>query len=221
MPSNHIPRRNFPAPIASAAPISVFMKLTTSFVIHRKPSFSCKVAPIRLSALVAKNAATVATATPGTSMRSTAKPYNASASPPTAAAAVPSAETAPSVPGSTLSKVVMRKAVLPYALPISDAKVSASLVARDATYPRTKRSEEIPRKESPCTEAAAQTRPVRAEPHTFSGPLRPPRPSAIPAFCFSSNFTFVTAWPKNRYSTQSDHPLHPNVVQSNVPKATE
>jgi hypothetical protein len=67
--------------------------------------------------------------------------------PPKNAASVPSADTAPSVPGSTLWNVVIKKVVFPYALPISDAKVSDNLVARDAVKASTKRGAGIPRKE--------------------------------------------------------------------------
>mmetsp|Transcript_3347 Transcript_3347/g.3907 ORF Transcript_3347/g.3907 Transcript_3347/m.3907 type:complete len:106 (+) Transcript_3347:139-456(+) len=52
--------KNLPSPIAIPAPITVLIKLTTSFVIHSNPFFPCIVAPIQLSALVARNAAIVA-----------------------------------------------------------------------------------------------------------------------------------------------------------------
>lgn len=42
------------------APITVLKKFTTSFVIHSNPFFPCNVAPIKLSAFVARKAANVA-----------------------------------------------------------------------------------------------------------------------------------------------------------------
>lgn len=119
--------------IASAAPINVFRKFITSFVIHLRFGFPCNVAPRRLSMFVAIKAADTEIGMAVVGIKPTAHPYKVSSSPPSIDAAVPSAETAPSVPGSTLSKVVIRNVVLPYALPISDAKVSASFVERDAT----------------------------------------------------------------------------------------
>ena len=62
--TNHMPRASTPSSIATAAPINVLKKLTTSFDIQPKPSFSCNVAPIKLSIMVATNAAIVATTTP-------------------------------------------------------------------------------------------------------------------------------------------------------------
>eukprot|EP00590_Aulacoseira_subarctica_P003899 CAMPEP_0172422896 /NCGR_PEP_ID=MMETSP1064-20121228/9008_1 /TAXON_ID=202472 /ORGANISM="Aulacoseira subarctica , Strain CCAP 1002/5" /LENGTH=54 /DNA_ID=CAMNT_0013163983 /DNA_START=264 /DNA_END=428 /DNA_ORIENTATION=- len=53
------------------------------------------------------------------------------------AATVPSTDIAPSVPGGTLSNVVIKNAVFPYAFPISLANVSASFVASDDTKART------------------------------------------------------------------------------------
>jgi hypothetical protein len=99
------------------------------------PFLSCNVAPITLSTLVAKKAAKVAIPTPFALIRPMAYPLDSQDQPPTTDAALPSAETAPSVPGLTRSKVVIRNVVFPYAFPISDANVSASLVESDATYP--------------------------------------------------------------------------------------
>mmetsp|Transcript_2 Transcript_2/g.3 ORF Transcript_2/g.3 Transcript_2/m.3 type:complete len:207 (-) Transcript_2:530-1150(-) len=182
----HIPNISTPPKMAMKAPISVLMKLTTSFVMNSNPSFSWSVAPIKLSAFVARKAAMVDTMTPGQLIKWMAYPKSDSSRPPTTAAAVPSAETAPSVPGLTRSNVVIRNVVFPYAFPISLANVSASLVARDATYANKYTSDDMPRKDPPpCTEHAAQIKPVSADPHTFSGPRRPPRASAIPAFSFS------------------------------------
>ena len=94
---------------------------------------SCNVAPSMLSMLVAIKAAITDITMAGAEIKPTLHPYNDSISPPSTEAAVPSAETAPSVPGSTLSRVVIKKVVLPYALPISEAKVSANLVDSEAT----------------------------------------------------------------------------------------
>jgi hypothetical protein len=122
-----------PAAIAMAAPISVFRKLITSLVIHLRLGLSCNVAPNILSMLVAMNAAATDISRAGAGIKPTAHPYNDNSSPPSTAAAVPSADTAPSVPGSTRSRVVIKNVVLPYALPISEANVSANLVDSEAT----------------------------------------------------------------------------------------
>mmetsp|Transcript_11638 Transcript_11638/g.20981 ORF Transcript_11638/g.20981 Transcript_11638/m.20981 type:complete len:206 (-) Transcript_11638:554-1171(-) len=200
----HMPRTSTPIAMATAAPINVLKKLTTSFVIHPNPSFSCNVAPIKLSHIVAKNAANVATPNPSNDdINPTPRyAYAESDNPPTTDANVPSSEIAPSVPLGTLFKLVIKNVVLPYAFPISLAKVSANLVANDATYPSTHTSFEMPRASTPdLTEIAAamaHKEPVKALPQTFSGPLRPPLPSAMPSDSFSSNPILVTSCPRKR-----------------------
>ena len=54
--------------------------------------------------------------------------------------------------------------------------------------------------------------------HKFSGPLLPPRDSAMPAFSLSANLTLVTAEPRNKYNTVKLQPLHPSLCQSIVPR---
>ena len=117
-----------------------------------------------LSILVAIKAAATEIGTARPLINPIDQPYNDKSKPPTAAAAVPSADTAPSVPGSTLSNVVIKNVVLPYAFPISEAKVSANFVAKEATYPSRKRSDVIPKKVGPRTEQSAQASPVAADP---------------------------------------------------------
>mmetsp|Transcript_31715 Transcript_31715/g.75695 ORF Transcript_31715/g.75695 Transcript_31715/m.75695 type:complete len:205 (-) Transcript_31715:40-654(-) len=68
---------------------------------------------------------------------------------------------------------------------------------------------------------AAQSVAVIADPQTFSAPLLPPLPSAIPRASFSSKPTLVTACPRNRYKTQTDQTLQPPAAQSIVPSASE
>lgn len=122
-----------PAEIAKTAPMRVLIKLITSLVTHSKFGFPCNVAPNKLSIFVAINAAATEIGIAGAEINPMLHPYNDNNKPPSTEAAVPSAETAPSVPGSTLSKVVIKKVVLPYALPISEANVSANFVDNDAT----------------------------------------------------------------------------------------
>lgn len=64
MSADYMPRNRTPNNIAAAAPIIVLKKFTTSFVIQAIPSFSCSVAPNKLSHMVAKKAENVATPTP-------------------------------------------------------------------------------------------------------------------------------------------------------------
>lgn len=121
--------------MAIDAPINVLKKFTTSLDIQANPSFSCNVAPIKLSIMVATNEANVATPTPamdGTNP-TIAYAYIDKSDPPTIEARVPSNEMAPSVPLGTGFNEVIRNVVFPYALPISDANVSANFVANDAT----------------------------------------------------------------------------------------
>lgn len=147
---NLVYRNTNPAPIAMPAPMSVLKKLITSLVIHSRPFLPCRVAPNRLSTFVAKKAATTEIAIAlGPLIKPMAAPNNVTAMPPTTEAAVPSADIAPSVPGSTRARVVIRKVFFPYALPISDANVSDNFVAREATKPRINSSLEIPQRESP------------------------------------------------------------------------
>lgn len=113
---------------------------------------------------VAINAARIDMGTAGALIRPTIQAKSDSKAPPTTDAAVPSALIAPSVPGSTRSKVVIRKVVFPYALPISDANVSDSFVANEAAKPRTYIADGIPRKDAPCAEQIAHINPVAAEP---------------------------------------------------------
>lgn len=80
---------------------------------------------------VAIKADTVEMATNGAEMKPSAYPQSESKNPPNRAAAVPSTETAPSVPGSTRLRFVIRNVVFPNALPISEAKVSESFVAKE------------------------------------------------------------------------------------------
>ena len=61
---SYIPKANAPIAMAIDAPINVFKKFTTSLDIQVNPSFSCNVAPIKLSIMVATNEANVATPTP-------------------------------------------------------------------------------------------------------------------------------------------------------------
>ncbi len=102
-----------PKAMATTPPISVLIKLTTSFVSQDNPSLSCSVAPRTLSIVVAKNAAKVAMGTDFKSISPMDNPYKGNRRPPTNAAAVPSADTAPSVPGGTRSNVVIRNVVFP------------------------------------------------------------------------------------------------------------
>lgn len=151
--------------------------------------------------------------------------------PPIIEARVPSREIAPSVPRGTGFNDVIRNVVFPYALPISDANVSANLVERLATYPNIQALDDKPRKVVEAVDndedliaraaAAAHKTPVSALPQTFSGPRRPPRPSAIPNAVFLSKPTLVTNCPKNRYRTQTVHPLQPSAIHSIVPRASE
>mmetsp|Transcript_3529 Transcript_3529/g.5082 ORF Transcript_3529/g.5082 Transcript_3529/m.5082 type:complete len:86 (+) Transcript_3529:431-688(+) len=85
--------------------------------------------------MVATTAANVATPTPWYVGINPTTPYAyiLSDNPPMMEAIVPSREMAPSVPRGTGWSVVIRNVVFPYALPISDANVSASLVASEAT----------------------------------------------------------------------------------------
>lgn len=70
--------------------------------------------------------------------------------------ALPWTEAAPSMLGSTRTMVVIRKVVFPYAFPISNSNVSANFVDRVATNPSMYRLDEMPKKESPCTDAKVQ-----------------------------------------------------------------
>lgn len=153
-----------PAMIAKTAPIRVLMKLITSLVSHSRFGFPWTVAPSKLSMFVAMNAAATDIGIAGAEISPMPHPYNDSNNPPSTEAAVPSAETAPSVPGSTLSKVVIKNVVLPYALPISEANVSASFVDSDATYPNKKSSDVKPQKVAPCEAQIAHASPVAADP---------------------------------------------------------
>jgi len=162
---HHICKKYFPAAMAIPAPIKVLMKFTTSFVIHFSPSFSWTVAPNRLSTFVATKAATVEIPKADAESNNPIEyPYADRRNPPTTAAAVPSADIAPSVPGSTRSNDVMRNVVFPYALPISDANVSASLVASEVTNPNRYVSRLKPRKAGPWAAQAAHISPVAADP---------------------------------------------------------
>eukprot|EP00966_Prymnesium_polylepis_P156620 3618977-Prymnesium_polylepis.1 len=171
------------------------MPLTSSLVSHTY--LSCATAPMTLSTFVATNAAAMHTSdgTSGAAPSSPTAAANAvSTTEPTAPAAVPSRLTAPSVPGGTRRIVVIRYVVLPYALPISLAHVSESLVASAATKP----SFSSALRSGKAAEPRAQTAAVAAEPHTFSGPRMPPRPSAIPIACFLAILTLVTRDPPRR-----------------------
>ena len=103
--------------MATTAPIRVLIKLTNSFV--NQGIRPCSDAPMYDSAVVAINAAIrhAITAFTLTIMPKVyAKPVNTND--PITPARVPSTLTAPSVPGGTLAKVVIRYVVLPYALPM-------------------------------------------------------------------------------------------------------
>lgn len=62
-------------------------------------------------------------------------------------------------------------------------------------------------------------RTAAADPHTFSGPLAPPRFSAMPNASFSACFTFVTSDPKTKYNTHKAHPRQPKVDHNATPNA--
>ena len=106
-------RNSMPQPIAIAAPIKVLMKLTTSFVIHSRFFFPCRVAPRTLSIFVATNAANIEIGTALGVRKPTDKPKREIKAPPTIDAAVPSALIAPSVPGETRCNVVIKNVVFP------------------------------------------------------------------------------------------------------------
>ncbi len=117
--------------IATAAPISVLTTFTNSFVSQANRVW--RVAPIKLSNVVATNAATMQMTTPNGETMPTAQLTRAIAPDATTPASVPSRLTAPSVPRGTGFRVVIRKVRCPYALPTSLAQVSDSLVLKLAT----------------------------------------------------------------------------------------
>ena len=85
----------------------------------------------------------------------------------------------------------------------------------DATYPRRK----TPAWAGQRRAANAQSAPVAAEPHTFSGPLLPPRPSLMPSATLSCILILVTRLPASRYRTHKLHPCHPKLDHNTTPSA--
>ena len=78
----------------------------------------------------------------------------------------PSILIAPSVPGDTDFKVVIRKVLLPNLLPISLEKVSESFALKLEAKPTMKNSKKFG--QTQLNKASEQ--PVAADPQTFSGP---------------------------------------------------
>lgn len=99
-------------PIESTLPMSVFKKLINSFVAQGCLSF-CKLAPSKLSIFVARKAATNTCGTNPHDKKLRPTPAAAMMIEPTTPARVPSREIAPSVPGGTGLRVVMRKVRFP------------------------------------------------------------------------------------------------------------
>ncbi|KMM16372.1 hypothetical protein SYNGFB01_11520 [Synechococcus sp. GFB01] len=131
-------------------------------------------------------------------------------------AAVPSRLMAPSVPGGTGLSVVISTQRRPQRLPTSLPKVSPSLAAKLAAKPTSSRG--VSAAGSRGT-ARASRAPVAADPQTFSGPRRPPRPSARPRACLRRKPRRVTSDPSARYSTTASQARGPRQPQRIVPRA--
>src|SRR5215208_6538823 len=100
--------------------------------------------PIRLSASVPVNAA-IATrrAGPGAASRPRASPSTAVRPAAAAPARVPGNETAPSVPGGTFWRVVIRRGARLKSCPISDSAVSAKAAPTEATKAAARGSDPV------------------------------------------------------------------------------
>ena len=128
----------------------------------------------------------------------------------------PSILIAPSVPGNTGFKVVIRKVLLPNLLPISLEKVSESFALKLEAKPTMNKFKKLGQRHL----YKASEQPVAADPHTFSGPRLPPLDSAIPLEALFLYPIFVTKVPNKRY-TQTDiqpfQPIDPNKSVPSIP----
>jgi hypothetical protein len=123
---------------ASVAATRVQMTLVVSLPMWGKR------APIRLSASVPRNAAmAMRSAVDGASIRPRARARMAVREAAMMPARVPGREMAPSVPGGTFSRVVIRRGARLRSCPISDSEVSAKAAPREATKAVVKRSEPV------------------------------------------------------------------------------
>src|SRR6185503_16380828 len=113
----------------SAAPIAVLTALSRS--LSSQPRFSATV-PSTLSARLPSRPARATSTIAAGPYRPKVAPTRPTRIAPTNPAIVPSALIAPSVPGGTGLKVVIRNVRRPYALPTSEEHVSAAAVATAA-----------------------------------------------------------------------------------------
>ena len=125
----------------------------------------------------------------------------------------PSMLIAPSVPGDTGFKVVIRKVLLPNLLPISLEKVSESFALKLEAKPTMNKFKKFGQKQ--LNKASEQ--PVAAEPQTFSGPRLPPLASAIPREALFLYPIFVTNVPNKRYTQTDIQPFQPIDPNKSVP----
>ena len=198
--------------MASPAAITVRSPFTASLLSQL--TRGCNSAPIKLSIRHAKNATAVISGIWPAGISFRAQPTAEKSSEPARLARVPSKLTAPSVPGGTGFHWLRLTVLRPQRLPISLPKVSPSLAAKLATNPLSSNCFGAPGSRV----ARASSAPVAAEPHTFSGPLLPPRASAMPRDSFLGNPSLVTAYPKAKYNTTAHQPRQPMLAASRVPR---
>src|SRR5215212_969077 len=135
-------------------------------------------APTKLSVTLPKKAASATSSAAPDSVTSPSISPRRAVSPAAARPAnVPGTETAPSVPGETFRRVVMRRGTLPTSCPTSDSAVSAKAAPRAATKAAANACE---------GKKAARTAHKSATPQlarAFLAPRRPPWPWATPRRC--------------------------------------